>query len=145
LHFKGKDELVSALMQQVGPDVAAYYSGLDTVLAEGSRADFREWLRDTMRWFAEHHTLVRVLDQLRGYQPHPTSGLISRSFTDHMPRYLARWPAEKQDEAKLRVWLAVTLLTRIEVIRPPGVTTDSVDDAAVEILTDLWVAALKMR
>jgi hypothetical protein len=59
-----------------------------------------------------------------------------------MTHYLARWPEDKRDEARLRVELLVTQLERFFTRWAMLGTIDVAGDRAAEVLTDIWFPAL---
>jgi hypothetical protein len=68
-------------------------------------------------------------------------GLIAVSRA--MPGYLARWPEERRDEARLRIGL---LLAQLECFfsRWAGLPTLAVPaGTAAEVLTDIWYPVLR--
>lgn len=144
LHFKSKEAVVAAIVAQTAPDVAAYYSRLDDVLAAGSRAQFRAWMADALRWFEEHQTIVLALEHIllsnRGL-----GASITQPFAEHMPRFLQSWPKHRRLEAELRVWLLVMLIGRVNVAWKVGGSMSRVHaDLMVDVLADLWADGLEV-
>jgi AcrR family transcriptional regulator len=145
LHFKDKDDLLAALIDEVQPDVADYYSRLDEVIAGGDRLALRAWVVDALRWFAEHETTVRALEQ----------ALLTRSasfplpasrFTTHMPKYAGSWPELDSGQAELRVWSIVQLLSRLSLLRSKGGGhfADLGDDDVSDVLVDIIWGTLRL-
>lgn len=64
------------------------------------------------------------------------------ALPDSMTRYLARWPDEDRDEARLRIELLVTQLERFFVRWVTFDTIEGSSDLVVEVLTDVWFPAL---
>lgn len=143
LHFKSKEDIVAAIVAQTAPDVAAYYSRLDAVLASGSREAFRTWMVDALRWFEEHQTIVIALEHIllsnRGL-----GASVTQPFAEHMPTFLESWPKKNRLEGELRVWLLVMLLSRVNIAwKVSGSMSQVREDLMVDVLTDLWAEGLK--
>lgn len=142
LHFKNKEELVSALADDTRTDVAAHCSRLDDILASGSRDDLRDFIRDVLLWFQDHDVLFRA--QLSAVVT--AAGLgerIQQRLTEHMPKYLARFGPDRGLEAELRVWSLVMQLGRVHVDWRFGGSMPEVDEELMaDVLTDIWMHGL---
>jgi AcrR family transcriptional regulator len=143
LHFHSKADVVDAIVDLSRPDVAEYYADLDEVLAGGDPAAFAAWIDRALRWFEDHHALVLALQSIL-----LTGGAEARDatfdFTVFMPRYLARWPRERHDEARLRIWMLIQLMSRVHLARRNGNELPAGADRAlvVAVLRDIWAAGL---
>jgi AcrR family transcriptional regulator len=142
LHFKNKEELVSALVDDTRADVAAYSSRLDNILGSGSRDDLRDFIRDVLHWFQDHDVLFRA--QLSAVVTVPGFGeKVQQRLTEHMPKYLARIGPDRQVEAELRVWSLVMQLGRVHVNWRFGKSMPEVDEELMtDVLTDIWMHGL---
>lgn len=145
LHFKSKADVVEALAEQIAPDVEAYYSALDEALASGSRERVRDWLRDDLRWFAEHETVVRAIEHILISNRAEGVSRFSYEYTDYMPRFMQAWPENRRVEAKLRVWTLVLTVSRVHMLwRSYKQMPDLDEDMLLDVLTDLWFVGLAM-
>jgi AcrR family transcriptional regulator len=144
LHFKSKADIVDALVEQIAPDVEAYYSALDEALTSGSREDIRNWIKDDLRWFSEHETVVLAIEHIM-MSSRATAADFVFPYTDYMPRFLESWPESRRLEAKLRVSILVALVARVHMLwRTYRLMPDVDEDMVIDVLTDLWAAGLAM-
>ena len=145
LHFPTKLEALLALADgDAAPSSLAFYQDLDRVLESGSRDEFSEWLTRAFDWFREHYAMFRAWDEATVLEP--TFRDVARkgiaALPDSMTHYLARWPEEDRDEARLRIELLVTQLERFFVRWITFDTIEGSNELVVEVLTDVWFPAL---
>jgi AcrR family transcriptional regulator len=145
LHFASKADVVRALSDQVKVDVASYYGRLDRVIAGGSREEFRQWLKDALSWFEEHRTIMHAYEQVEMAED-PVMANIPSEYTDYMPTFLSRWPAEQHEQARVRVWMLVLLVAGVHrswkvLGRRSGVS----EEIMVDVMEDMCAAGLRLR
>ncbi|MEJ9080248.1 MULTISPECIES: TetR/AcrR family transcriptional regulator [Gordonia] len=145
LHFPGKLDILLALAQSGDtPSWLSFYEDLDHVLDGGSRDDFAGWVSRALDWFATNDELFRAWDEATALEPEfreiARAGIAA--LPDSMTRYLARWPDDRRDEARLRIELLVTQLERFFQRWDTLGTIDGSRELAVEVLTDVWHTAL---
>ncbi|WP_330249858.1 TetR/AcrR family transcriptional regulator [Nocardia sp. NBC_00565] len=146
LHFAGKQELLRAIAEQgTVPTALHFYEDLDRVLDTGSRADFVDWVTRAIEWFHQYKDLLPAWDEATALEPEfreiARQGILA--LPNAMTSYLARWPADRQDEARLRVELLVAQLERFFTRWAMQGTIDVTADRAAEVLTDIWFPALQ--
>lgn len=146
LHFGGKQEVLQAIAEQgAAPSALHFYEDLDRVLDTGSRTEFAAWLARAIVWFEENKDLLPAWDEATALEPEfreiARQGILALPAA--MTSYLARWPADRQDEARLRVELFVAQLERFFTRWAMQGTIDVTADAAVEVLADIWYPALR--
>ncbi|MBF6327103.1 TetR/AcrR family transcriptional regulator [Nocardia transvalensis] len=146
LHFTGKTEVLRAIAEQgTLPSVMRFYEDLDRVLDTGSRAEFAAWMARAIQWFFEHKDLLPAWDEATAIEPEfrevARAGIMA--LPDTMTSYLSRWPAERRDEARLRIELLVAQLERFFTRWAMQGTIDVTADQAAEVLTDIWFPALQ--
>ncbi|WP_280266863.1 TetR/AcrR family transcriptional regulator [Nocardia wallacei] len=146
LHFTGKTEVLRAIAEQgTLPSVRQRYEDLDRVLVTGSRAEFAAWMTRAIEWFAENKDLLPAWDEATALEPEfrevAREGIMT--LADSMPAYLSRWPADRRDEARLRIELLVAQLERFFTRWAMQGTIDVTADRAAEVLTDIWYPALQ--
>ncbi|MDI9916188.1 TetR/AcrR family transcriptional regulator [Rhodococcus sp. IEGM 1379] len=145
LHFPGKLDILKALgSNTVMSSTLAIFTDLDRVLESGSREEFAGWINRALDWCRDHHHLMRAWDEAMVLEPEFRA--LARAGISALPNamtsYLARWPEERRDEAKLRVELLLTQIERffIRWAEQGAITTGA--DVAADVLTDIWFPAL---
>jgi AcrR family transcriptional regulator len=146
LHFTGKTEVLRAIAEQgTLPTVRDFYADLDRVLVTGSREEFDAWMARAIAWFVENKDLLPAWDEATALEPEfrevAREGIMT--LADGMPQYLARWPRERRDEARLRIELLVAQLERFFTRWAMQGTIDVTAAQAAEVLTDIWFPALQ--
>lgn len=145
LHFPAKiDALLALADSQVWPSAITVYQDLDRVLTTDSRAEFSEWVTRALDWFSEYSEMFRAWDEATTLEPEfrriAREGIAT--LPDSMTQYLARWPEDRRDEARLRVELLVTQLERFFTRWVTLGTIDGSAELAIGVLTDVWFPAL---
>lgn len=145
LHFPGKLDILKALgSNSVVISTLAIFQDLDHVLDSGSRAEFAGWINRTLDWCRDHHHLMRAWDEAMVLEPEFRT--LARDGISALPNamtsYLARWPQERHDEAKLRVELLLTQIERFFIRWAEQGAITAGADVAAEVLTDIWFPAL---
>jgi len=146
LHFASKQELLRAIGEQgTAPTALHFYEDLDRVLDTGSRTEFVDWVTRAIEWFHQYKDLLPAWDEATALEPEFRQ--IARQGIHALPNamtsYLARWPEDRQDEARLRVELLVAQLERFFTRWAMQGTIDVTADQAAEVLTDIWFPALQ--
>ncbi len=145
LHFTNKmDVLARISAETMEKRAAAVYRDLDEVLRNGSRPAFTEWIEATLGWFSTNRDILPAWDEALKTEPdfRPVGRESITALTDAMPDYLARWPADRRDEARFRVELLVTQLERYFTRSTVQGTIEFAPERAAEVLTDIWFPAL---
>ncbi|WP_018179034.1 TetR/AcrR family transcriptional regulator [Jongsikchunia kroppenstedtii] len=144
LHFPGKVDILRAVSENDVQSAVEFYATLDAVLATGSRDAFARWLTDATAWFDTHKDMLAAWNQATALEPEFTAtareGL--HALPEAMPRYLARWPEDQREEARLRIELLVAQLERFFARWALYGTIEVPRETAVEVLTDIWFPAL---
>ncbi|WP_330228995.1 TetR/AcrR family transcriptional regulator [Nocardia sp. NBC_00508] len=146
LHFAGKLEILRAIAEQgTAPSALHFYQDLDRVLEAGSRAEFVGWVTRAIEWFHEYKDLLPAWDEATTLEPEfrevARNGILA--LPNAMTAYLAAWPADRKDEARLRVELLVAQLERFFTRWAMQGTIDVSAEQAAEVLTDIWFPALQ--
>lgn len=146
LHFASKMEVLSQIsVETFEQRAAAVYEDLDQVLEAGTKAEFTGWVKRSLAWFERYKGILPAWDEALALEPEFKE--IARNsiyeLLDAMPLYLARWPADRQDEARLRIELLVTQLERFFTRWAVQGTIEFSGDAAAEVLSDIWYGALQ--
>lgn len=145
LHFPGKVDILLAVAEDgMAPSALAFYQDLDRVLDTGSRAEFTDWITRAIEWFQLYKEMLPAWDEATALEPDfraiARDGILA--LPNSMTSYLARWPEDKRDEARLRVELLVTQLERFFTRWAMLGTIDVSGGEAAEVLTDIWFPAL---
>ncbi|OYD68613.1 TetR/AcrR family transcriptional regulator [Rhodococcus sp. OK302] len=145
LHFPGKLDILKALgSNTVMSSTLAIFTDLDRVLESGSRDEFAGWINRALDWCRDHHHLMRAWDEAMVLEPEFRA--LARAGISALPNamtsYLARWPEERRDEAKLRVELLLTQIERFFIRWAEQGAITAGADAAADVLTDIWFPAL---
>ncbi|GAB2641069.1 TetR/AcrR family transcriptional regulator [Nocardia goodfellowii] len=146
LHFTGKLDVLRAVAEQsTAPSALHFYEDLDRVLDTGSRAEFVGWMTRAIEWFQEYKDLLPAWDEATALEPEfreiAKQGILA--LPNAMTSYLARWPDDRQDEARLRVELLVAQLERFFTRWAMQGTIDVTAAQAAEVLSDIWFPALQ--
>ncbi|WP_406281416.1 TetR/AcrR family transcriptional regulator [Nocardia sp. NBC_00881] len=146
LHFASKVEILSALAaQSTVPSTLHFYEDLDRVLEAGSRVEFVGWVTRAIEWFHAYKDLLPAWDEATALEPEfralARDGI--RALPNAMTSYLAGWPADRQDEARLRVELLVAQLERFFTRWAMQGTIEVSTEQAAEVLADIWFPALR--
>ncbi|OYD67243.1 TetR family transcriptional regulator [Rhodococcus sp. OK302] len=145
VHFPSRVEMLKTIgAAGMATSAFASYMDLDEVLDSGSRAEFTLWLEQSFDWFDENKRLLPAWDEAVALEPEfrITARDGISGLPDAMPKYLSRWPADEQDEARLRVELLVTQLERFFTRWAVQGTIDVTRAQAARVLTDIWFPAL---
>ncbi|PTR30542.1 TetR family transcriptional regulator [Rhodococcus sp. OK519] len=145
LHFPGKLEALRAIsLEKMVPSAFAFYEDLDRVLDTGSRDEFTAWVERAIDWFDGCKEMLPAWDEAVALEPsfRETSRDAIVALPNSMTRYLARWPHDRQGEARLRVELLVTQLERFFTRWALQGTIEIPRDQAAGVLTDIWFPAL---
>ncbi|SEK58478.1 DNA-binding transcriptional regulator, AcrR family [Rhodococcus maanshanensis] len=145
LHFPGKVDILMALAQEgMAPSALSVYQDLDRVLDTGSRTEFTDWLTRAFEWFQLYKEMLPAWDEATALEPDfraiARDGILA--LPNSMTSYLARWPEDQRDGARLRVELLMTQLERFFTRWATLGTIDVSAEAATEVLTDIWFPAL---
>ncbi|ASF12102.1 putative TetR family transcriptional regulator [Nocardia brasiliensis NBRC 14402] len=146
LHFNSKQEVLRAIAEQgTAPSALHFYEDLDRVLDTGSRAEFVAWVTRAIAWFHEHKDLLPAWDEATALESEfreiARDGIMA--LPNAMTSYLARWPADRADEARLRVELLVAQLERFFTRWAVQGTINVSAERAAEVLADIWFPALQ--
>ncbi|WP_454197560.1 TetR/AcrR family transcriptional regulator [Nocardia sp. Marseille-Q1738] len=146
LHFTGKLEVLRAIAEAgTLASVRQFYADLDRVLTIGSREAFAEWMTRAIDWFFANKDLLPAWDEATALEPEfravARDGIMT--LADSMPDFLSRWPAERRDEARLRIELLVAQLERFFTRWAMQGTIDVSAEQAAEVLTGIWFPALQ--
>ncbi|MFD1814341.1 TetR/AcrR family transcriptional regulator [Rhodococcus gannanensis] len=145
LHFPAKVDVLRALTDEdIAQSTMANYRDLDRVLETGSRAEFVAWVTRAIGWFQQHRDLLLAWDEATVLEPDMQA--MARegrlAFPNAMPGYLARWPEDRRDEARLRIALLSTQLEGFFTRWALQGTIETDAELAAEVLADIWFPAL---
>ncbi|MFD4357629.1 TetR/AcrR family transcriptional regulator [Nocardia sp. NPDC058519] len=146
LHFTSKSEVLRAIAQEgTLTSVREFYADLDRVLTTGSRAALQEWMTRAIYWFLTNRDMLPAWDEATALEPEfralAREGIMT--LADSMPAYLARWPEQRRDEARLRIELLVAQLERFFTRWAMQGTIEVTAEKAATVLTDVWFPALQ--
>jgi AcrR family transcriptional regulator len=146
LHFTSKPEVLKAIAAEgTLTSVRDFYQDLDRVLDIGSRTEFAAWMTRAIDWFFQNKDMMPAWDEATALEPEfrkiAKEGFMT--LADTMPSYLSRWPANQQDEARLRIELLVAQLERFFTRWALQGTLDVTAAEAATVLTDIWFPALQ--
>lgn len=145
LHFSSKLEIFMEASAASIAGVSDYYSELDAILENGTRADFRSWLDGVIGWFEAHGNMIPAWAEAAMTEPEVArAGLRTvDDFLSVMPKFRSQWPASRRSEAWLRISLFLMQLERF-FQRQAVIQTWEADRATLlEVLTDIWFPGFK--
>jgi AcrR family transcriptional regulator len=144
LHFTTKADLLVEIASDHHDGIITQYARLDEALHVRSRPAVRAWLSDTLAMMEGVKLLYHAFDQAAATDP-KVRAAVRESLElrpDAMPKYLAEWPTSEQGGARLRIELLVLQLERFYLRWAVTDTLAADRDQAVDVLTDMWYAAL---
>ncbi len=145
LHFRGKLDLLQAIVLEAAPEIFAYYERADPAFAAGDTVAVEAWVRDALSYFEQHRTLIFVLDEVLATARADAASVFSSEvdFGDHMPLLMSKWPPERRSEASARIRLMALMLNRAWLLwQSEDYSTGLDHDDAVKMLADIWMKAL---
>ncbi len=140
-HFKSKQDVATALLEELRPSADEAFARLDDILVGGSRNDLRAWVKESMAWYEQHRAAILALEGVVAAGGFVRAGLDSAP-SEAMPKFLERWGSRRRNEARFRVWLLVAQMSRTFVVREEGYLPEVDERTMVEVLTDLCASAL---
>jgi AcrR family transcriptional regulator len=144
VHFKNKEEVAYALFAEMKPEGKAAYGELDLAILSRRRSDVRAWVQQAFEWWENNRGAVLALEQV------VASGGFGHGGLDHvqaeaMTELMHRWGDDKRDEARLRIYLLGTLITRTyRAWRIDGLFSELNPDQIIDTLADLWITGLHL-
>lgn len=143
-HFKGKPDIAAALWSELSPSAEESFARLDAILVDGTYADLRGWVQDSLRWYETNRAALLALEGVVAAGDFREAGLDSVPV-DAMPHYLKRAGARQRTEARYRVWLLVAQLSRTFFVREAGGLSELNEKTVVDVLTDMSACALRFE
>jgi AcrR family transcriptional regulator len=146
LHFKGKTDLVAALVEESTPFGVERYRLLDQLLVRGDpglRDDLCEWLADWLAIWRESADSSHALLQAATLEPEVEEQRVrnSEALVDALANYFARLPEE--DRGPVRDRLLVLEVMSQRILSLASMSRLPIDDSHVlRILTDMWMRVL---
>jgi AcrR family transcriptional regulator len=146
-HFRSKSDVLVELGASQAPEIQDHYRELDEALHAGSWEALRDWFAARLEWSARYGALTSIWEQAAAVEPEREEQRkeLLRSFPNCMPRYLARWPEDRRDEAELRILLMSLQLARFFVYSPPRELVDADRAFIADVLTNVWYDGLAPR
>lgn len=143
LHFPSKLALVQAYVEELWPEVSAYYDALDAILVSGSREELREWVDDAVRWYEGHEMFATVMTEVALVEREEDLGVLGRAaeLPDQMRKYFAKVPKRQRERARFRILLTIDHMSAAWTLYRKGDWAFD-RDALVDELTDHWGRAL---
>jgi AcrR family transcriptional regulator len=144
-HFRSKTDVLAEIGRALVPEIQNTYRRLDDVLATDSRDSLREWFESTMEWCERNGSLTPVWEEAAAIEAEPRAQRreLVRGYVDFMPAYLASWPEDRREEARLRVVLMTVQIDRFLGHWPPQEMGAAERERVPEVLTSIWHDALR--
>jgi len=143
-HFRNQADIATALFNDMVPENAQAFAELDLAIQSGSRQQVRDWVWGALEWWKQNQGAVLVLEQIVANGGFGNGGL-EMAQSEAMPTYMETWKAAP-DEARMRVYLMTTLITRTHrAWRMDGLFSSLSEEQVLDILTDLWISGLRME
>lgn len=146
LHFKGKADLVAALVEASTPFAVQRYRALDQLLARGGsslRDDLSDWLSDWLGIWRESANSSHALLQAAMLEPDVEEQRLrnSEALVDALEQYFAGLPEAARGPARDRLLVLEIMSQRI--LSLASMSRLPVDNEHVlTILTDMWLRVL---
>lgn len=143
-HFRSKSHLLVELGHAQAPEIQDRYRQLDEALHAGSWEALRDWFAAGIDWSARYGALMSIWEQAAAVEPDRGEERreLMRTFPDCMPRYLALWAGDRQEEARLRIVLLSVQLGRFFAHRPPRDMAPADRAFAADVLANIWFGGL---
>jgi AcrR family transcriptional regulator len=146
LHFKGKTELVAALVEESIPFAVERYRLLDQLLVRGEpslRDELYQWLSDWLGVWRESADSSHAILQAAMLEPEVEELRLrnSEAFVDALENYFAGLSEEDRDRTRDRLLVLEIMSQRI--LSLASTSRLPIDDKHVlTILTDMWMRVL---
>jgi len=144
LHFARKWQVLRQIAEDtVGSESLEFYRRLDR-MGVPTRDELRAWLIDAIGYFERHKRFLEVYREAKSIEPEISRHNIEflRRCVGQMPQYLARWGAEREAYAKLRLNMLTFQLddaANLAMGGDPEVNRELVAEALLEY----WTVGLK--
>jgi AcrR family transcriptional regulator len=144
-HFRSKTDVIVELSAALAPDIQDTFRRLDEALLEGSWEALRGWFVTSIESGVQYGGLMPVWEQAAATEAeHRAKGdEFIQSLPDSMPQYLARWPKDRQQEARSRIVLLDLQIDRFFSHSPPRHMDPAERAFVADVLTNIWYEALK--
>lgn len=146
LHFKGKAELVAAMVEESTPFAVERYRLLDQLLVRGGpslRDKLCEWLSEWLGIWRESADSSHALLQAATLEPEVEDKRLrnSEALVDALENYFAGLP--KADRGPTRDRLLILEIMSQRILSLASMSRLPLDsDRVLSILTDMWMHAL---
>lgn len=148
-YFKTKLELMLALWDGVDTDFVGRYQNLDRLLfgaGRASRLKLRDWLGHELEFWKQNARLIEVTRQARAVEPAMATSdeaAVGASCIDSMSGFLTRDGGHRELSRQRAILLERMTAHTFEQLSLGYLQVD--DDAALDLLTDLWWAVFRPR
>lgn len=141
LHFKSKAELGKAMAERVTPGTVALFRRLNALTrGPARRDDLRAWLDDFVSRHVETRAITEVL--MEGINADRELSRENHAFFDRlttrvMSDYLAAFPVDRREAARLKLRLIIFMITDLcqrEIVQSMTLPSDATLDAACDLL-----------
>ncbi len=149
LHFKGKGDLVAALIDDIVPFAVARYQVLDALLVENGpalREQLHVWLSEWLDYWIEGADINHALHQAGMLEAEVEAHLlhVSETLIDSLERYLGSMPEAEKAGAHDRALTLEIMTQRIFALASRSrLPLDNKD--VMEILVGMWFEVLVDR
>ncbi len=149
LHFKGKNDLMGALVEREGAAGLDTYRELDAILEgprDGALPALREWLAGTLALWREKGPVFIGLLEGMSADPEVADHHVALSpalidVLEHAPWRGGRVTAAKRDHRRRAVMLEI-MTERLLLVVSSGSLEETPDDFVLDFLADLWLRVL---
>jgi AcrR family transcriptional regulator len=100
LHFDSKFALLTAALEKLRAEGHAAGRRLVPVLAGEDRPALRAWVDEVLRWYVRNRPMALAAQEAELSEEKPAQ--LLRSYLEELEPWVATWPAERQDEARMR-------------------------------------------
>lgn len=144
-HFRSKADVLVEAGARLIPEIQEHYRALDEALLDGSWEALRDWFAASIDWRARHGALVSVWEEAATVEPaqQTNSRQVIEGFPDLMPHYLARWPRDREREARLRIVLLNLQVAGYYNHTPPRDMDAHARALAADVFANMWYHALR--
>jgi AcrR family transcriptional regulator len=139
LHFKGKNEVVRAFLEEMTTESFEIYRSLDVHASGFTWQDMRAWVTQTVTFWDRNRALVKAVGEAVAVEPDLAEELVGavERIVDVMTNYLESWSGVDRDAARLRATLLILQLDRFCFFwKVQGVEVKR--NLALDALTDMW-------
>ena len=139
LHFDSKFALLAAAAEKMSREGKENGDRLARVLADGDRADLRQWIESVLGWYVRNRPMALAAQEAELTEDKPWDAL--RTYLDCLDPWVETWPPARRAEARMRYELC--RLQMYHYMWGNSHALFGTRELPVDLFTELWWNTLK--